>query len=432
MSSEPPAAPGEAAAAQPVDAAPPPPDAAAQADAEQAAQQMLTPEFIANPYPLYARLRRWSPVHHLDARNLEICTRHADVVTILTDPRFQKQDPDTGEPSLQTGMARSMLVLDPPDHTRLRSLVNKAFTPKVVAALRPHIADIAAALLDAMAARTGPAAGHADLVTDFAFPLPATVIAELLGVPAADHDRFRAWSKAIVNLVDVTRPPEARAEGVAAQADLRAYFAALIAARRAAGSAAPQDDFLAGLIAAEEQGDRLSPDEVLAMCSLLLVAGHETTANLIASGTLTLLRHPDQRAALRANPASAANAVEELLRFESPVQRTGRRTNAPVELSGRRLPRGTLVLAMLGAANRDPAVFHNPDRLDLARANAGHHVAFGRGIHVCLGAPLARLEAQVALTMLLARLPGLALAAAEPAWSLNTTIRSLRALPVRF
>ncbi len=430
---DPPAVPAAVPPAAPFDAATPPAAAdPAGLDSAAVARQVMRPEFIADPYPLYGRLRRWSPVHHLAELNVEVCTRYADVVTILSDPRFQKQDPDDGRPIAPSGMQRSMLMLDPPDHSRLRALVNRAFTPKVVAALRPRIADIASGLLEAVTARTGPAAGRADLVADFAFPLPATVIAELLGVPVADHDRFHAWSSRIVNITDATRPPEVRADAAAAQRELRAYFAELIAARHAAGPAAPHDDFLAGLIAAEEAGDRLTLDEVLAMCALLLVAGHETTANLIASGTLTLLRHPDQLATLRRDPSLAANAVEELLRFESPVQRTGRRTNAPVELSGHRLPRGTTVVALLGAANRDPAIFPHPDRLDLRRANANHHLAFGRGIHFCLGSPLARLEAEVALPMLLERLPRLALDTDRPEWRPNSTIRSLRALPVRF
>lgn len=387
------------------------------------------PEFIADPYPLYQRLRADSPIHRLQrgGASFVLLTRHADVTAVLTDPRLGKQAPDPGTaPEAAAAPTRSMLVLDPPDHSRLRALATKAFTPRVVEALREHVTEIATALLDELEQHGDR---RADLVADFAFPLPATVIAELLGVPLADRERFRGWSQRIVNLTDRGLAEDVRADALVAQRELRAYFAELIARRK---GQAPRGDFLDRLLEAEEEGDRLTMDEVLAMCSLILVAGHETTTNLIANGTLTLLRHPDELRRLRENPSLVANAVEELLRFESPVQRTVRRVHTDLELSGAHLARGSAVVALLGAANRDPAVFQRPEALDLTRANAAHHVAFGRGVHYCLGAPLARLEAQVALPLLLQRLPRLSLLNAQPEWNNNATIRSLRHLPVAF
>lgn len=377
------------------------------------------PDFMADPYPAYARLRAADPLHYDPKLDAFLATRYADVVTILSDPRFVKQPLDGG-PSLR--VMANMLDLDPPDHTRLRGFVNQAFTPPVVERLRAHITGIAAELLDEVVA-----ARRLDVVADFAFPLCATVIAQLLGVPPEDHERFRQWSQRTILLTDATQPREVLAEGKRAVGELVFYFIDLVSARRPEA----RDDFLGGLLAAEEHGDRLTVREVVVMCALLLVAGHETATNLLATGTLTLLRNPDQLAVLRAHPDLLPTAVEEMLRYESPVQRTGRVVAEDIEIGGRRLRRGQRAAPMLGAANRDPAAFRDPERLDLGRRD-NRHVAFGRGIHFCLGAPLARLEAMIGFSALLDRFPNLTLDTDRPEWNANTAIRGLKALAVRF
>jgi hypothetical protein len=317
-----------------------------------------------------------------------------------------------------------MLFRDPPDHTRLRSLVNRAFTPRVVEDLRPHIRDVARYLIDRVVTD-----GAMDVVEDLAVPLPAIVIAELLGVPPDDREQFKAWSAQIVLALDGTLPPAVRMQAAGARGELASYFDRLIGQRRRR----PRRDLLSDLVAVEDKGERLSHPELLSMCNLLLVAGHETTTNLLASGALTLLRHPDQLALLRQRPNLLAGAVEELLRFESPVQRIGRVAKAPVTVGDVEIKAGQMAAAVVAAANRDPAVFPDPDRLDVTR-RPGPHLAFGHGPHFCLGAPLARLDGQVVFEALLDRLPALRLADPDwtPEWSANTVIRGLKALPVRF
>lgn len=269
-----------------------------------------------------------------------------------------------------------------------------------------------------------------DLIGDLAFPLPVIVISELLGVPAADRDRFRRWSLDIARSLDaIALPvePEVIERGNAARRALVGYFRDLIAERRQR----PQADLLTALIAAEEQGDTLTEGELLATCVLLLVAGHETTVNLIGNGVLALLRHPGELRKLRAEPGLITSAVEELLRYDSPVQRTGRLAATDVELGGKVIPKGALLSAVLGAANRDPAHFPEPDRLDITRHD-NRHLAFGWGIHFCLGAPLARVEGQVAIGALARRLPALALATERPEWRESSALHGLKALPVTF
>jgi unspecific monooxygenase len=310
-----------------------------------------------------------------------------------------------------------MLVVDPPDHTRLRNLVSKAFTPRMVEHLRPRIEAIVADLLDHLS-------GSFDLVTDFAYPLPVIVIAEMLGVPARDRARFQDWSETVVRGLDPYVPPATQRLVADARDALGRYLRGVIAERRRE----PAADLITGLIAAEEHGDFLSEAELIAMCNLLLVAGHETTVNLIGNGTLALLRHPDQLDRLRREPELARNAVEELLRFTSPVQWTSRVPLVEVTMDDRRLLPRQAVVGILAAANRDPAVFPDPDRLDVGR-EPGPILSFGRGIHFCLGAPLARLEAQIALPALLARFPEIRLAGEpepRPTWNL----RGLARLPV--
>ena len=385
----------------------------------------LDPAVIEDPYPLYHRLRAEDPVHR-SAAGIWVLSRYDDVALALRDPRFGRRgfqeliSARFGTP----GFAHSMLLQDPPDHTRLRTLVSKAFTPRAIEGLRGRVEQMVGTLLDAAADR-----GEMDLIADLAYPLPAGVICEMLGVPSADRDRLREWSTDIARSMDalVISDPETVARANAAGAALYEYFEALVAERRRS----PAEDILSALIAAEEAGDRLSTDELYATLILLFLAGHETTANLIGNGALALLRQPAQLRRLLEHPALIDSAIEELLRYESPVQRLSRITNQDVTLAERTIPAGSLVLALLGATNRDPAHFAEPDRLDVTRQD-NRHLAFGTGIHFCLGAPLARLEGRIAFAALLRRCPGLALATDRIEWRQTFALRALVSLPVRF
>jgi len=388
----------------------------------------LLPEFHADPYPFYARLRKESPVHETPM-GFWVVTRYDDVVMVLRDPRFGRAGfhpmmaSSSASPTNPDPLPPSMLFQDPPDHTRLRALVNKAFTPRVVEAMRPHIQDIVDGLLD----RVVPT-GTMDVIADLAYPLPVTVICEMLGVPVNDQGMIRQWSADLARSLDaigLLADPEVRERGVQARRALGEYFRSLIPDRRAH----PRDDLFSALIAAEEQGDRLSERELLAMCILLFVAGHETTVNLIGNGVLALLRHPDQLRRLREDRTLVPSTVEELLRYDSPVQRTARIPTTDVEIDGHKIAAGHMVVAAIGAANRDPAQFHDPDRLDIGRAD-NRHLAFGLGIHFCLGAPLARLEAQVAIGALVQRASHLELATSALQWRESSTLRGLKTLPV--
>jgi len=388
----------------------------------------MHPDFIDDPYPTYHRLRAEDPVHQ-NPLGFWVLTRYEDVVAALRDPRLGKEAIASfvaarfGTPVPAVGL--SMLDRDPPDHTRLRGLVSKAFTPRVVEGLRPHVQRIVDGLL------AGVEGAHAmDLIEEFAYPLPVIVICQMLGVPVEDRDQFRQWGLDIARGLDtIMLPPDSEVgrRSTAARGALAGYFRALIAERRAA----PRGDLLSDLIAAEEAGDKLSVDELLATCILLLVAGHETTVNLIGNGTLALLRHPDQLRRLRADPGLIGSAVEELLRYDGPVQRTARIPSEDVTIGGRTIPKGELVMPFIGAADRDPAQFPDPDRLDIGRTD-NRHIAFGWGIHFCLGAPLARLEGQIAIGTLVQRLPRLALATDRPEHRLSLTLRGLSSLPVSF
>ena len=385
----------------------------------------MDPAFVADPYPTYRRLRTEDPVHH-SPLDFWVLTRYDDVVAALRDPRLAKEAiapflaARFGAPVPQM---LSMLDRDPPDHTRLRSLVSKAFTPRVVEGLRPHIQQIVDGLIARVADR-----GEMDLIEDFAYPIPVIVICQMLGVPMEDRDRFRAWGLDIARGLDsILLPPDSpvRERSIAARRGLAEYFRALIAQRRSS----PRNDMLSALIAAEEAGDKLNEDELLATSILLLIAGHETTVNLIGNGMLALLRHPDQLRLLRERPDLIGSAVEELLRYDGPVQRTARIPSADVTFGGRTIKAGEMVMPFIGAADRDPAQFPDPDRLDLGRTD-NRHIAFGWGIHFCLGAPLARIEGQMAIASLVQRFPKLALATDRPDYRLSLTLRGLATLPV--
>jgi cytochrome P450 len=389
----------------------------------------MDPEFLADPYPTYRRLRDEDPVHH-SPLDFWVLTRYEDVASVLRDPRFIKEPLVSMVAarfgvSVPPGVGLSMLDRDPPDHTRLRSLVSKAFTPRVVEGLRPRIQK----MVDDLITRA-EAVGTMDLIEEFAYPIPVNVICEMLGVPVEDRERFKGWSLDIARGLDsVWLPPESeipKRSGAARHA-IGDYMRELIAERRAA----PRGDLLSALIAAEEAGDKLSEDELIATCILLLIAGHETTVNLIGNGTLALLRHPEELCRLRETPGLITSAVEELLRYDGPVQRTARITSTEVTIGGRTIPRDEMVMPFIGAADRDPAQFPDPDRLDLGRPD-NRHIAFGWGIHFCLGAPLARVEGQIAIDTLVRRLPRLALVDDEPEYRQSLTLRGLKALPVIF
>jgi pimeloyl-[acyl-carrier protein] synthase len=389
----------------------------------------MAPEFVADPYPTYHRLRAEDPVHH-SPLGFWVLTRYADVIAMLRDPRLIKE-PIAAFVAARFGMAvppglgLSMLDRDPPDHTRLRGLVSKAFTPKALESLRPHIQGIVDGLLAKVEGR-----GEMDLIEEFAYPLPVRVICEMLGVPVADHERFKQWGLDIARGLDaIMLPPDSEVaqRSMAGRRALAAYFRELIAERRAA----PREDMLSALIAAEEAGDKLNEDELMATCLLLLVAGHETTVNLIGNGSLALLRHPAELRKLRDNPGLITSAVEELLRFDGPVQRTARIPSEDITIGDHTIPKGEMVMPFLGAADRDPAQFPDPDRLDITRGD-NRHIAFGMGIHFCLGAPLARMEGQIAINTMLQRLPKLTLAIDKPEYRQSLTLRGLQALPVSF
>ncbi|MFE3068159.1 cytochrome P450 [Streptomyces sp. NPDC059247] len=381
-------------------------------------------DFTANPYPFYAKLREAGPVHEVrvpDGFQFWLVVGHEEGRAALADPRLAKSPSVIGvRPPEEDVIGVHLLGADAPDHTRLRRLVTGEFTARRVEALRPRVERLASELADAM-----EPSGRADLVDAFAYPLPIIVICELLGVPVEDRDTFRRWSNELVTPTD-ERDAETAMKGFAG------YLDELIEDKRAAG---PADDLLSGLIAARaEDGDRLSLPELRAMAYLLLIAGHETTVNLIANTVRNLLTHPEQLAALRADPALLDATIEESLRYDGPVETsTFRFTREPVVIGGREIPAGQYVLVGIGALDRDPDRFPDPDRFDIRRETKGH-LAFGHGIHYCLGAPLARLEGRIALRTLLDRFPDLELdpEAAPWEWIPGLLLRGVRHLPVRW
>ncbi|MBN9099833.1 MAG: cytochrome P450 [Pseudonocardia sp.] len=396
---------------------------------------LLTPSASADPYALFATLRAEDPVHWSDAHRAWLLTRYDDVSAAFQNKAFSNdrvrpvlaRRQASGEPTAADRvlglLSGWMVVNDPPVHTRLRKLAAGAFKGQRIAAMGEQISAIVDEHLDAFLAGSGPQ----DLVSEVAYPLPATVIATMLGAPAGDRDRFRDWSDELA-LVAFGTGGAARAErherALRGLQEMDAYFRELVARRRAE----PGEDMLSALMAREDE-DRLTDDELVAMCALLLFAGHETTTNSIANATLALLRHPDQLARLRADPELLAPAVEELLRFDGPIKVLNRWVVADTVLGGRTIRAGQRVHLVLASANRDPAKFADPDVLDLARS-PNPHIAFGKGIHACIGAQLARMETRVAVGRIVERLPGLSLEQ-EPVWKDALASRSMETLVVR-
>lgn len=399
-------------------------------------EMLADPGYFQDPYPALAAVREADPVYWSESWGVWMVTRHADVVAVLREPRrfsnagrfsaYLDGLPAEAAPyvePLRRHYASGMLQSDPPVHTRLRPLVNKAFTPRVVEGSAARIETLVSELIAAFRER-----GSADLQREFAYPLPAIVISELMGVPTRDRELLIELSDGIVGIQRAGRAAvdEHLVGSSRSIVAMEEYFSDLCRDRRAR----PRDDLITALVQAEEAGDRLDEPELISMCTTLMVAGHETTRNLIGNGIYTVLRRPHLLARLREDPRLLPSAVEEMLRFESPIQRGWRRVANDDELHGRRLFEGQLVYLMLGAADRDPRVFEQPDEFRPDRAE-NRHVAFGHGVHFCLGAPLSRLEARIALGALLA-LPGLELAADEIRWNESITHRGLVSLPVVF
>lgn len=392
--------------------------------------------FRANPYPFYQRLREQEPVH-VSPLGFTILTRYDDVARTLRGQEFardidahatqRENDPrrerrERFRQRIEEGTAaKSILNLDPPDHTRLRRLVSLAFTPSAIERLRPRVQQLVDDVLDAAAER-----GSMELVEELAFPVPFQVISDLLALSTERSDEVREWSQVLTASLEPTVDDAALAAADEASVQMSGYLSDVIAHRRRNLG----DDLLSALIMAEEEGDRLSEAELRSFVTLLYVAGHETTVNLIGNGTLALLRHPDQLRRLAADPSLDVNAIDELLRYDGPVQQTVRVPTVDVQYGDVTVPKGSVVMTVLGAANHDPDVFDQPDELRLDRPSAGRHLAFAAGVHYCLGASLAKLEASVAITTLVRRFPELELAG-EPGWRDRLTIRGVDHLPLR-
>jgi hypothetical protein len=390
---------------------------------------LLDPEVLANPYPLYARLRSEDPVHWDPFLHSWVVTRYADVVTVFQ--HFSADRTPTPEhldalglsalTPLAKVMVRQMLFLDPPAHGRIRGLAAKAFTPRRIEGLRAHIQEIVDDLLDAVAPQ-----GRMDILADLAYPLPAIVTAELLGVPPSDRDQLKAWSEDFAEVLgNFQHNPDRAARVVASVEAMCAYFREAIREHRAH----PRDDLISAFIAAEIDGDRLNEEEMIANLIVTMVGGQETTTNLIGNGMLSLLRHPDQLAELRADLSLIPSAIEELLRFESPSQHTARLAPEDTMLGGKLIRKRQAVIAVMGAANRDPERFPDPDRLDIRRQD-NRHLAFAWASHFCFGAPLARMEGQIAFATLLRRFPHIAQTPGPITWRENLGLRGLTALNV--
>ena len=393
------------------------------------------PEVQKDPYPLYKRLREEDPVHWSEALDAWVLTRYDDVVAVLRDSRFSADRRGARNRYAQEAMAaaeehggpvaraNTLLTSDPPDHTRMRLLISKAFLPRAVEKLRPHIQEITDELLDAV-----QEPGRLDILLDIAHPLPTIVIAELMGVSTGDRAQFKRWSDDIVaTLGGGLTAPNLLERAAQSGRELSDYFRDVIADRRRE----PKEDLVSVLVAATDQGDVLSEAQLVATCVVALIAGNETTRNLIGNGMLALLRNPDQLEKLWHDPSLGESAVEELLRYAGPVQCTSRVATEDVEIDGKAVEKGQVVFTMLAAANRDPAHFSDPEKLDITRKD-NHHVAFGSGIHSCLGQPLARLEAQIAFSTMARRIPNPRPASDELEWGPSFILRGLKSLPITF
>ena len=390
------------------------------------AYRPLAPGFVADPYPLYHRLRERDPIHRSIFANQVVVSRYADVDRILRDHRtfgndFSKVTSSEGALATRKKLTPSMLAQDPPDHTRLRSLVNRAFTPRQVAGMEDYIRATAHALLD----KVGEAREF-DLMKAFAVPLPTIVIARMIGVPESDLERFKVWSDDLARALEPFLSPEEEQRVYRADRQFAAYFTAIIEQRWRE----PRDDLVSRLVEAEEAGDKLTAEETRVMLRLLLTAGNETTTNLIGNGVRALLRHPDQLALLRERPELIPSAVEELLRYDAPVQLDMRVALRDMELGGLAVSEGTMITLLIGSANHDPKRFPEPEQLDITRSDHPN-ISFGRGIHHCLGAPLARLEGRIALEVLLERFPRLGFGTRPPKYRPSIVLRGLEHLDVR-
>jgi cytochrome P450 len=396
---------------------------------------LLTPETKRNPSAFYAHLRAQEPLTYVDdflgMGKAWIVTNYDDAIALLKDPRFTKDkrkvlsagDEQTSIPeSPFLALMQNMLMVDPPNHTRLRSLVSKAFTPRMIEQLHPRIQQITDELLDAVQER-----GEMDLINDFAYPLPITVISEMLGIPVTDRQQFRAWTQVLVNTGEQNQQESLKTSAIG---EFLRYIKSLLDEKRVH----PGNDLTSNLVQVEENGDALSENELISMLFLLIVAGHETTVNLIGNGTLALLQHPDQMQRLQHDLSLIPTTIEELLRYTAPVNLSDERwASEDIHMHGKVIRKGEIVYASLIGANTDPKQFHNPEELDIARQE-NQHLAFGKGIHYCLGAPLARLEGQIAFGTLIQRLPNLHLASdpEQLIWNNNFMLRGLRSLPVTF
>lgn len=401
------------------------------ASAEALDQSLGAAAFTADPYPTYAALRDTDPVHWSDAWSVWVLTRYVDIHRILKQPhlfsnagRFEAlmdQLPGSAQEDVAAVVRHNsagMLQSDPPDHTRLRQLVRNAFTPRVIEEMKPRVQNIVDQLLDEL-----HPLGRADFIDRFAFRLPLTVICDIMNLPVSDSERFLALGNDIASVQATGRADLENAKrGARAVEEIEDYFRAIIQDRMRH----PGTDLISRMVLARDQGDQLSEDELVGMCVNFLFAGHQTTEHLIGNGLFTLLRHPDQLARLQVDGGLVQSAVEECLRYESPIQRGWRRATADIEFEGKQISNGDLLFLMLGSANRDPAIFERPDTFDIGRS-PNRHLAFGHGIHFCIGAPLARLEAPIAISTVLARFPSLRVGD-EPEWEPNVHLRGLRSL----
>ncbi|MEU2539340.1 cytochrome P450 [Streptomyces iakyrus] len=390
------------------------------------------PAFLTDPYPVYAELRARGRVHWFEPTNQWLVPHHADVSALLRDRRlgrtyqhrfsheeFGRTAPPPEHEPFHTLNDHGMLDLEPPDHTRIRRLVSKAFTPRTVERLKPYVRGLADELVSALVAN-----GGGDLLKDVAEPLPVAVIAEMLGIPESDRAPLRPWSADICGMYELKPSEDTAAKAVRASVEFSDYLRELIAARRKE----PGEDLISGLIAAHDEGDRLTEQEMISTCVLLLNAGHEATVNATVNGWYALFRNPSQLAALRADHTLVPSAIEELMRYDTPLQLFERWVLDEIEIDGTTIPRGAEIAMLFGSANHDPAVFRNPADLDLTRAD-NPHISFSAGIHYCIGAPLARIELAASMGALLERAPTLRLAA-EPVRKQNFVIRGLEALTV--